>query len=90
MRARLRLRLRPKQKECIKRIWEVDALKCPNCGGSMKILAFITENKIIKKILEHLDLWRDKSSRDPPNIMPEDAPIIYEPLYEELRSYDDF
>jgi len=77
-------------RECIKRIWEIDALQCPNCGGSMKILAFITENKIIKKILEHLDLWRDKSSRDPPNIMPEDAPIIYEPLYDDPRSYDDF
>ena len=54
----------------------------------MKILAFITENKIIKKILEHLDLWRDKPSRDPPNV-PEDAPIIYEPLYDDPQSYDD-
>ena len=52
----------------------------------MKILAFITKKKIIKKILEHLDLWRDKPSRDPPH---EDAPIIYEPLYDDPQSYDD-
>lgn len=28
---------------CIKKIWEVDPLACPNCGGQMKIISFITE-----------------------------------------------
>ncbi|MGA1825298.1 MAG: hypothetical protein ACMUIP_11620 [bacterium] len=35
----------------------------------MKIIAFITQEKIIRKILEHLDLWRDKPSRDPPTCL---------------------
>ena len=54
----------------------------------MRIISFITEQKIIKKILDHLDLWRNKPSRDPPNAS-EDAPIIYEPLYDDPQSYDD-
>jgi hypothetical protein len=30
-------------RECIKKIWEVDPLECPKCGGDMKIISFITE-----------------------------------------------
>ncbi len=33
----------------------------------MKIISFITEFQIIRKILEHLDLWEQKVSRDSPN-----------------------
>ncbi|MBU2646954.1 hypothetical protein KKI24_19760 [bacterium] len=36
----------------------------------MKIISFITEVNIIKKVLKHLDLWNDESSRDPP-VMPD-------------------
>ncbi|MGA1871829.1 MAG: hypothetical protein ACMUJM_25175 [bacterium] len=61
---------------------------CPKCCRQLKIISFITEIKIIKKILEHLDLWRVKSSRDPPHAR-EDAPIIYEPLYDDSQNYDD-
>jgi hypothetical protein len=32
-------------RECIKNIWEVAPLECPNCGGEMKIISFITEVK---------------------------------------------
>ncbi len=49
-------------RECIKKIWEVDPLKCPNCGGEMKIINFITEPSVIRKILEHLNLWEQKLS----------------------------
>ena len=26
-----------------RQVWEVDPLECPNCGGEMKIISFITE-----------------------------------------------
>lgn len=39
---------------------------CPNCGGEMKIISFITERNVIRHILEHLGLWPAKPSRDPP------------------------
>lgn len=37
--------------DLIRRIYEVDPLVCSNCGGPMKIIAFITERKAIRAIL---------------------------------------
>jgi hypothetical protein len=53
-------------RECIKKVWEVDPMICPNCGGEMKIISFITEASVIRHILEHLGLWHAKPTRDPP------------------------
>ena len=36
------------------RIYEVPPLLCPQCGGAMKIIAFITETVVIREILGHL------------------------------------
>lgn len=38
----------------IARIYEVDPLRCRRCGGSMQLIAFITEPAVIVRILEHL------------------------------------
>jgi hypothetical protein len=45
-------------RECIKKIREVDPLLCSHCGGLMKIVSFIYEHRVIKKILAHLGLLR--------------------------------
>ncbi|MFO7972971.1 MAG: hypothetical protein R6U40_14655, partial [Desulfobacterales bacterium] len=34
----------------IQKIYEVDPLKCPNCQGSMRLIAFIEDENVIKKI----------------------------------------
>jgi hypothetical protein len=47
--------------ELIYRIYEVDPLTCNRCGGQMKILAFITDPTVIRKILEH----RAQTSAEP-------------------------
>lgn len=44
-------------RECIKRIWEVDTLLCPHYGSLMKIISFIFDRKVIKKILDNLGLF---------------------------------
>ncbi|HSF18124.1 MAG TPA: hypothetical protein VLK65_21490 [Vicinamibacteria bacterium] len=41
--------------ELIYRIHEVDPLICLRCGARMKILAFIIEPDVIRRILDHLD-----------------------------------
>lgn len=57
----------PTWRECIKKVWEVDPLKCPHCQGEMKIIRFIKDRDVIRKILEHLNLWRiPKQPRSPP------------------------
>ncbi len=66
-----------KWRECIKKIYEVDPLCCPKCGGEMKIISFINEFLIIRQILEHLGLparmagqagGSQNPSRDPPSL----------------------
>ena len=78
----------PQWRECIKRICEVDPLSCPMCGSEMKIISFINEPDVIRKILEHLRLWEEKTplERAPPDLIPEKnyAPYDYGwPQYEE-------
>lgn len=36
----------------IRHIYEVDPLVCPRCGGVMKIISFITEQRVIRAILD--------------------------------------
>ncbi|MFO0795342.1 MAG: transposase [Candidatus Brocadiaceae bacterium] len=55
-------------RDCIRKIYEVDPLCCPNCGGEMKIISFITDQQVIRQILKHLGLWTPASSRDPPGV----------------------
>jgi hypothetical protein len=43
----------------IKRVYEVDPLECPECGGRMKIIGFIErrQHEVIERILRHCGLW---------------------------------
>ncbi|MEJ7746081.1 MAG: transposase, partial [Luteimonas sp.] len=36
------------------RIYEVFPLRCPQCGGAMRILAFVTDAATVRDILAHL------------------------------------
>jgi hypothetical protein len=40
----------------IRKVYEVDPRLCPKCGGTMKIIAFITEHAVVDRIMEHLKL----------------------------------
>ena len=52
--------------QAIKKVWEVDPLICPHCQAEMKILSFIVERKVIRKILTHLKLWPGNDIRGSP------------------------
>ncbi len=54
----------------IKRVYEVDPLSCPQCGGQMKVVAFIEppQGKVVEKILRHCGLWQALSARAPPEV----------------------
>ena len=54
----------------IKKVYEVDPLKCPKCGGQMRIISFIEKKDqadIIEKILKHCGLWMEPEERAPPD-----------------------
>jgi hypothetical protein len=48
----------------IKKVFAADPLECPDCGGAMRIIAFIEEQRVVRAILEHLSLWDEP--RPPP------------------------
>ncbi|HEX9723685.1 MAG TPA: hypothetical protein VGC53_05320 [Vicinamibacteria bacterium] len=48
----------------IRRVFELDPLLCP-CGGALRVVAFIIEPRVIRKILEHLNN-KANSDRAPP------------------------
>jgi hypothetical protein len=52
----------------IKRVYEIDPLACPECGGQMKVVAFIEppQGDVIENILRHCGLWCPSSPRAPP------------------------
>ena len=49
--------------ELLRRIFEVDPLRCPRCGGNMSILAFVLEQHAIDAILKHLRRTRHDPAR---------------------------
>ena len=65
---------RPKRKryswaELMKRVFEIDVLICEHCGGTRKLLAFLTEPQTIRRILEHIGL-----PAEPPPVAPARPP----------------
>ena len=64
----------------IQKIYEVDPLTCPKCRGSMRVIAFIEDEDVIKKILKHLGLWEVKRKPRPRANAP---PIDVFPVYDD-------
>jgi hypothetical protein len=55
----------------IRHLYEVDPLVCPRCGGMMKIIAFLTEPRVIRAILDSLRRTPSTAgSRHPPPARP--------------------
>jgi len=65
------------------RIYEVLPLLCPVCGGSMKILAFLTDPPVVTAILLHLEL-----RHLPPPISPARGPPQGDFLLDQTPAFD--
>ena len=59
-------KLRRRWADLIRRVYQSDPLICPQCGSKMRILSFITQPRVIRKILEHVKN-RSTHKRAPPN-----------------------
>ena len=42
--------------DLLRRVFEIDALRCPDCGGRRKLIALLTDGQVVRRILEHLGL----------------------------------
>ena len=74
----------------IKRVYEVDPLKCDRCGGEMKVIAFIEppQGALIEKILRHCGLWDPSAPRAPPAEAGWVWPVENPGIREEWRYWD--
>ncbi|HEY4934163.1 MAG TPA: hypothetical protein VII23_21575 [Terriglobales bacterium] len=50
--------------QLIRRVYEIDPLVCPRCRGVMRVVAFITEGRVIRRILEHLGASARRATQD--------------------------
>jgi len=66
----------------IRKIYETDPLTCPKCQGEMRIISFIDQLDVIKKILQHLGLWED--SHAPSQKSRKAREITFDPSYSQL------
>jgi len=66
----------------IRKVYETDPLTCPKCQGEMRIISFIDQPEIIKKILQHLGLWEE--SHAPPGRDPPIKEITFDPSYSQV------
>ena len=83
----------------IRKVYEADPLTCPKCQGKMRIISFIDQPEVIKKILpvcvrtrtgrQHLDLWEESlrlgsgQAHAPPD-RKEKREITFDPSYSQL------
>ena len=74
----------------IKRVYEVDPLEYPKCGGAMKIISFIEHRQrdVIERILCHCGLWEGplrtlasarRSEQDPDE--PRELQLVLDPEF---------
>jgi len=74
--------------QLIQKIYEVDPLICPKCQGRMRVIAFIEDDDVIRKILVHLGLW-DTRNHDPPHPAPESfQDCVIDESYSQLPQND--
>jgi hypothetical protein len=52
----------------IRKVHEVDPLVCLQCGGTMKVIAFITDYAVVDRIIDHLKLTFIAERPPPPRL----------------------
>jgi hypothetical protein len=56
--------------ELLRRVFLHDVLVCTHCGGNRRLLTFLTDQNVIRKILRHLGLPAEPPALAPPRPPP--------------------
>lgn len=70
--------------EMIRKVYEIDPLLCPKCGGRMSIIAFIEDHVVIDRIINHLKLTFFAERPPPPHIVQQELLMATEERMEYL------
>jgi len=65
--ARMNSHIPDKGQVMIRKVYEVDPLRCSACVGQMRIISFIEETKTIDRIVRHLELTFEAERPPPPH-----------------------
>jgi hypothetical protein len=68
--------------EMIRKVYEVDPLRCPACGGRMRIIAFLTDYAVVDRIINHLKLTFIADKPPPPHLVYQEFLVAAEPSAE--------
>jgi Putative transposase/Transposase zinc-binding domain len=56
----------------LRRVYGDDVTRCPRCGDTLRVLAFLTDPRVIAAILDHLGLRTDLPPRGPARAPPDE------------------
>jgi hypothetical protein len=76
----------------IQKVFEVDPLVCTHCQDRLRVVSFIEEPGVIRRILEHLGLWLANARPIPKAHSPPLAHLPSDPCFSQLppREEEDF
>ena len=63
---------------CMKKIYEIDPLECPQCQSQMRIIAFIYDYQEINKIMNSLGIEQDRSPPPIPDYSSHDESLFHD------------
>jgi hypothetical protein len=62
----------------IRKVYEADPLLCPQYGGRMRIIAFLTDHAVVDRIIDHLKLTFIASKPPPPSTVYQEVLVTAE------------
>ena len=65
--------------EMIRKVYEVDPMLCPKCGGRMKVIAFLTDFSVVDRIIGHLKLTFVAERPPPPQVASQELLMAADP-----------
>ena len=73
--------------DLLKKVFAIDVLACPECGGRLRLIAFIAESAVAKRILDHLGLGSTgpplaAARGEPDRVEPAPDYDLADPIYE--------
>jgi hypothetical protein len=54
--------------EMILKVYELDPMACPQCGTTMRVIAFLTDYAVVDRIIDHLKLTFVAERPPPPRV----------------------
>ena len=62
--------------QLLARVFLIDVLHCPHCGGRRRIVSFLTDPQVVRRILTHLGMPTEAPVVKPARMLAELGPML--------------